>query len=98
MLALARRAGKLISGDSCESAIRDGKAILVFISSDASENTKKKFRDKTTHYNVPLHCLFNKDELEAHTGLHNRSALAVTDTNFAKKISDIINNSSKCLI
>ena len=44
MLGLATRAGKVASGEfSTEKAVKDGKTSLVVVSSEASDNTKKKF-------------------------------------------------------
>ena len=47
MLGLCMRAGKLKSGElSVLEAVRGGKAQAVIISEDASENTKKQFKDR----------------------------------------------------
>ncbi|KMO58564.1 50S ribosomal protein L7, partial [Lacticaseibacillus rhamnosus] len=47
LLGLARRASRLTTGDQLVlSAIRSGEAKLVFVASDASANTRKKFSDK----------------------------------------------------
>jgi len=90
MLALARKAGKVVAGgDGCEKAIRDGKALLVFLASDASANTQKKFRDKTSFYDVPLAEMFTKDEI-SRIGLENRAVAAILDENFAKKMNQMI--------
>lgn len=44
MIGLATKAGKIASGEfAVESAVRKGKAVLVIIASDASDNTKKSF-------------------------------------------------------
>ena len=90
MLALARKAGKVVAGgDGCEKAIRDGKALLVFLASDASANTQKKFRDKTSFYNAPLTEIFTKDDL-SHIGLEDRAVVAILDENFAKKMKEML--------
>ena len=42
MLGLARRAGKVVSGEfSVEKAVKSGKAYLVIVAEDASDNTIK---------------------------------------------------------
>ena len=44
LLSLATKAGKTAGGEALvEKAVKQGKASLVIISSEASENTKKKF-------------------------------------------------------
>ena len=91
MLALSRKAGKLVAGEeTCEKAIRGGTAHLVHVARDASANTHKKFSNKTNYYKVPIYSLFTKEEINRHIGLHNRATFVVTDENFATKIIEII--------
>ena len=46
LVGLATRAGKTASGEFCtEKEVKTGRAALVIVAGDASENTKKKFRD-----------------------------------------------------
>ncbi|MCL2397156.1 MAG: ribosomal L7Ae/L30e/S12e/Gadd45 family protein [Defluviitaleaceae bacterium] len=94
MMALARKAGKLTTGEEgCEKAIRSGLALLVFVATDASDNTKKKFGNKTTFYDVPIYSFFTKEETGRHTGLYTRAVFVVTDENFAGKMVEIIEGS-----
>jgi len=91
MIALARKAGKIITGeDGCEKTIRENEECIVFISADASDNTKKKFINKTAYYKRPVFQIFTKEEIEQHTGLHNRAVMVLTDNNFASKIIEMI--------
>lgn len=56
MLGIAAKAGGVASGEfSTEKAVKDGRAWLVIVASDASENTQKHFRDMTTFYEVPMY-------------------------------------------
>lgn len=87
-LGLAMRAGKLITGDEIVlKAVRTGGAQLVIIAGDASENTKKKFRDKCHTYNVPLAIGFDRGALGECIGKSERVVLAVTDPGFVRLIS-----------
>ena len=87
MLGLAMKAGKVLSGEfSCENAIRDGKAKLVIIATDASANTSKKFNDKCSFYEVPVRTCFTKEELGHFIGKDPRAVAAVTDEGFAKSL------------
>ena len=44
MLGIATKAGKTVTGEfSTEKAVKEGRACLVVVASDASNNTKKKF-------------------------------------------------------
>ncbi len=90
LLGLCRRVGKLISGqEKVESGIRDGKALLVVIASDASGNTKKRFQDKSSFYEVPCYSIFTKEEIGQAIGYEERAVLAVTDEGFADKIMQL---------
>jgi len=90
MIALARKAGKLVAGEeTCEKTIRGGTAHLVHVTNDASANTQKKFRNKSNYYDVPIYSLFSKEEISRHIGLHNRATFVITDENFARKIIEI---------
>ena len=54
LLGLSKKAGRLVSGEfSTETAVKTGKACLVLVSREASENTKKKFRNMCDYYRVP---------------------------------------------
>lgn len=89
-LSLCMKAGKLVSGSElCERLIRDGKATLVIIAGDASENTKKKFRDKCSYYQVEYIIVGNKEILGNYTGKSERTVMAVTDINFKSKMIEL---------
>lgn len=91
MLGLARRAGKLVTGEELVlNAVRANKTNLVFIASDAGQATAKKVTDKTTFYNVPLVATFTKQALNDATGMA-RTIYGVSDAGFAKKIKQLIN-------
>ena len=81
LIGLATKAGKTVSGEfSTEKSVKTGKGFLALVADDASENTKKKFRNMCTYYEVPLYFLSDKESLEF------RASLAVQDENFAKAI------------
>ena len=46
-----------------EKAVKEGKASLVIISSEASGNTRKKFTNMCSYYKVPLYIYATKEEL-----------------------------------
>ena len=85
LIGLATKAGRTASGEfSTEKAVKTGKAFLVIVSREASDNTKKKFANMCTYYEVPI-CIFgNKEELGRAMGKEMRASLAVTDQGFAK--------------
>ncbi len=87
LLGLAMRGRNLVSGEfQTENAVKDGSAMLVIVAEDASENTKKLFKDKCSFYNVPVYGYGTKAELGRAIGKDLRSSLAVTDGGLAQAI------------
>lgn len=94
LVGLATKAGKTVSGEfSTEKSVKTGKSFLVLVAEDASENTKKKFRNMCSFYEIPLYFLSDKEELGRAMGKEFRASLAVQDENFAnamKKALDAV--------
>ncbi len=87
LLGLAKKAGRVASGEfSTETAVKTGKACLVLVSREASENTKKKFRNMCDYYRVPMAVYGDKEELGNCIGQEYRASLAVTDPGFSEAI------------
>ncbi|MBO7746612.1 ribosomal L7Ae/L30e/S12e/Gadd45 family protein [Paenibacillus sp. MWE-103] len=87
MLGMAMRAGKLVTGDETVlKAVRQGKAALVILAADASDNTKKKFRDKCATYDTNCVEAFDRIALGEAIGKSERVILGLTDAGFAKSI------------
>ena len=87
LLGLSMRGRNLVSGEfQTENAIKDGSAMLVIVAEDASDNTKKLFRDKCSFYQVPVYCYATKAELGRAIGKDLRSSLAITDAGLAQAI------------
>lgn len=87
LIGLATRAGKTASGEfSTEKAVKGGKAYLVVVSEEASDNTKKMFTNMCTYYKVPICCFGQKGELGHAMGKEMRASLAVTDAGLAQAI------------
>ena len=88
MLGLARRAGKTAGGAFLsEQALKKGKARLVLIAEDASENTRKQFLAMSSYRKVPVLIWGTKDVLGECTGNAQFSVLAITDSSFADAIT-----------
>ena len=87
MVGLATKAGKTVSGEfATEKAIKEGKACLVIVSEEASDNTKKLFKNKCDFYHVEHLVYGSKDELGLATGNEARASLAVIDEGFTRSI------------
>jgi len=90
-LGLAKKAGKLFSGDdTCERLIKSKKARLTIIAVDSSPNTSKKFTDKSYAVGIPLKVFGTKELLGRYTGKEIRAVLVITDEGFAKRIIEMI--------
>ena len=88
LIGLAMKAGRCASGEMMtESETKSGRARLVIIASDASENTKKKFRNSAAFYQVPIIETGTKAELGRAVGEEVRAVLVVTEAGFAKKLN-----------
>ena len=82
-LGLATRAGKIQSGEfSTEKSVKAGKAAMVIVAEDASQNTKKKFTNMCEWYKVPIYFIATKEELGHAMGKEMRASLAFTDQGF----------------
>ena len=87
LLGLAQKAGKIASGEfATEKSIKAGRAYLVIVSEDASDNTKKKMSQMTEYYEVPLYIHGEKEALGRCIGKGERSMLAILDAGFAKAV------------
>lgn len=90
LLGLATRARMMISGEELVvNDVRKGKAKLVIIAEDASENTNKKLHDKCKSFNVDILVLGSRYELGHAIGKEERVVIAITDRGFAKKITSL---------
>ena len=79
LIGLATKAGKTASGEfSTEKAVKTGKAGVVIVSAEASDNTKKMFANMCAYYNVPIYYFGGKEELGHAMGKQFRASLAVT--------------------
>ena len=86
-LGLAARGRKVVSGEfMTEKAVKDGKARIVILAEDASDNTKKMFGNMCEFYHVPMYTMSNKEILGHAIGKQFRASLAVLDAGLAKAI------------
>lgn len=87
MLSIAAKAGKVTSGGfMVEASIQKGTAYLVIIALDASDNTKKKFIDKCTYYDIPYRICTDGESLGKSIGKQERKVVAVTNQGLAASV------------
>ena len=91
MLGLAARAGKVVSGEfATEKSIKSGRAALVLVSEDASENTIRKFSQLCGFTQVPFLLFSDKERLGAAIGKDLRSSVEIEDQNLADAVREKI--------
>ncbi len=87
LISLATKAGKTASGEFCtEKEVKSGNAAVVIVADDASDNTKKKFRNMCEFYQVPIYFYADKVSLGHAMGKEFRASLVILDEGFAKGI------------
>lgn len=87
LLGLAARGRNLVSGEfSTEKAVKEGRARLVIVGGDASDNTKKMFTNMCDFYHVPIFFYTTKEILGKSIGREMRASVAVTDQGLAAGI------------
>lgn len=87
LIGLAKRAGKAVCGEGAvKDSIRYGKAQLVIIAEDASDNTKKSVSNSCIYYNVPYYICGTKSELGNALGKEINASICISDRGFAKSI------------
>lgn len=87
LLGLATKAGKVKSGEfSTEKAVKTGSACAVVVAKDASDNTKKMFRNMCDFYHVPIYVYGLKEELGHAIGKQMRASIAIIDQGFSDAI------------
>ena len=91
LLGLATKAGKVCSGEfMCEKSIKSGRAQLLIISDDASDNTGKKFSDMCTFYGVKFYTYGDSEVLGHAIGKAFRKVIGIEDPGFAESIGKLI--------
>ena len=86
-LGLTQKAGKVASGDfAVRSALKSGKAKLLIVAADAAPNSKKDMYYLAEVAGVEVIELLTRDELGYAIGKAKRTALVITDNNFAKML------------
>ncbi|WP_311407018.1 L7Ae/L30e/S12e/Gadd45 family ribosomal protein [Liquorilactobacillus uvarum] len=87
LLGLARRAGKLTTGDeNVLKKVRTQKTYFVFVASDCSEATLKKYTDKCQSYHITMNSSFTQVELSNAIGIQ-RKIVSVDDSGFSRKFT-----------
>ncbi len=92
LLGIAAKAGKVQSGEFCtERSLKAGRARLCLVASDASEPTKKRFRDMCKSRNIPIATEVLDKEALGHTiGKEMRASAAIEDEGLAEGLKRLV--------
>ncbi len=86
-LSLAAKAGEVFSGsDAVAGRLRGGKVGVLFIATDLSEESRKKFSAMAGHAGVELVAMFDKESLGTLIGKEHRGVVAVEPGGFIAPI------------
>jgi len=87
MLGLAARMRAISFGEgAAKDSIKSKKSQLVIVAADASENTKKKFRNSCEFYSIRMIECSDKNTLGRQTGREFAVVLAITNQNIADEL------------
>ena len=87
LMGLAKKAGKLKGGEYCvETELKKGRAKLVIVAGDASDNTRKGYSDMCSFRKVPLAFYSNKEDMGRCIGSNERAAVVIIDEGFANAV------------
>lgn len=91
LLSICQASGGVKSGEfACEKALQNNNAFLVIVAIDASNNTKKKFCQKSFYYETPYIEVSDKILLGSSIGKDARAVVAILDQTFAEKIQTLL--------
>lgn len=92
-MGLAAKAGKIVSGEKgCEISLKKGTIKLVLVAQDASDNTKKRFKDMCQYRGVDIRVFGEKNLLGKHIGKDMRAVVGIQDENFARQLIKLVDN------
>jgi len=90
LLGLAQRAGKVVSGANCIGSSSTEKLRCILISSDISDNARRRFEGISKRAGIPLYVVGDRETLGRAIGKGQRTVVGITDTGFGKAIEAII--------
>jgi len=84
-LGLCQKSNSVISGEEMVvEYIRNKKVYYVFLANDASDNAKKRIKDKAKYYNVEVDDSYSSFELSTAIGKSGRMVVGITNSGFVK--------------
>lgn len=94
MLGLAARAGAVVPGtERVREAVRAGRAFVVLVASDLSDNSRDKLLPLLEARQIPYAIVSDRNALGGAVGRAPLSALAVTEKKLAERVLELLNTS-----
>lgn len=91
MLGFAKKAGKITSGEGITlENLKNGRVKLVILANDASHNTAKRIKDKSSYRNIQVIESLDRYEIGKAIGIDERVVIGITDKGFADSIKKIV--------
>ncbi|MCH5180229.1 MAG: ribosomal L7Ae/L30e/S12e/Gadd45 family protein [Erysipelotrichales bacterium] len=85
-LGLAYKAKRILIGEDIITSLKTKKVVLIILTSDVSDNTRKRFHDKAKFYDVDIIESFTKSDLGEALGKGYVSAIGILDNKLKDKI------------
>ncbi|AAK79766.1 ribosomal protein L7Ae-like RNA K-turn-binding protein [Clostridium acetobutylicum] len=90
-LGIAKKAGKLVEGyNKCEELLLKRKADLIILSTDISENSKKKFENYSSKHNIDIINAFSSSELGNILGSDSIKVVCIVDKKISEKLKSLL--------
>ncbi len=87
LLGLARRANRIVLGETILETLSKGKIHFIFVANNASEKTKERYLKKCHYYHLNYCLDFSSAELAVAIGRNNVKTIGIIDEGFSKAIN-----------
>ena len=91
LIGFAYKSRKMVSGEGITlEAIKKSKVKLVFLASDASENTRKRIKDKCSYRDIPVSEELDRLQIGNAIGKDERVVIGITDEGFSQSMLKLL--------
>ena len=92
LIGIATKAGKITAGsEACLEAIEKNIIKVMLIATDASERTKKLFKQKCIQFHIPIYEISSIENLSKAIGKSGKAVIGVKEKGLAQAIMKNIN-------
>ena len=91
LIGFAYKSRKMVSGEGISlEAIKKNNVKLVFLASDASENTRKRIKDKCSYRDIPVSEELDRLQIGNAIGKDERVVIGITDEGFSQSMLKLL--------